>query len=550
MAEESNSKGVVTTPFFFLLTLNALFTNVRNKKQSQSKKNSMKQNNIYNVVAAQTPQQNAFDLSHQVLGTTTYGQMRPLKPVFCMPGDRLKCEYEILIRTNPLASPAMQRIWATIHSWYVPHRLVWENFERWIDYIKTGGVLPAFPYIHMTQAVYAASNLIYDSMGIGDPGGTNIFDLSAIPFAAYQLIYNTKYKDQNLITTNLWDDEGGLIDGNNSTETGLQQLRIRAWAHDYFTSNLPTAQKGDPVSLPLGNVTIDEARVLMNTAVTGGSTTLTGSAGNPITGKVNTGDPDIGVDNLYAEAQTAPVGATTINDLRTAEALQKWLELIERSGSRYEELLNAAFNVKIRDERINRPEYVGGTMSPVLISEVLQTSETDGTPQGNMAGHGISVSSGGYSTFHAPEFGYIIPILTIMPEANYSPAIPRHFTAIGDPTQFPWPQFAHLGEQATLNQELDPQHATPGGTFGYLPRYQEHKNIPNQVMRSFLTNYTFWSETRDLSGQDPALNQQFVECDPGNNIFAVPGNENFVFNFMHKILAVRSLPKFGVPSLK
>lgn len=509
-----------------------------------------KQNNIYNVVPVETPKQNVFDLTHQVLGTADYGHMIPMKPVFCMPGDKMRTSYEILIRCNPLAAPAMQRIWATIHCWYVPHRIVWPNFEEWIDYIKTGGNLPAFPYINLTQGRWNANNILMDNMGIGDPGITNTFHISAIPFAAYQLIYNTKYRDQNLVTTNLWDDKTGLVDGDNSTEQGLLQLRLRAWAHDYFTSNLPTAQKGDPVELPVGSFA-ENVEVFRNTPGSTPDTTINTTAGtSPLTviAQSTAGIPN---EHLYAETLGATLSAITMNDLRTAEALQKWLEMIERSGSRYEELLNAAFNVRIRDERINRPEYVGGTMSPVMISEVLQTSESaGGTPQGNMAGHGVSVTSGGYGNFHAPEFGYMIPILTIMPEANYSNAIQRHWSLIDHPTDFPWPQFAQLGEQTTRNRELDPQHTAPNDTFGYLPRYQEHRNIPNQVNAMFLDLYPHWSESRILLGTDPALNQAFIECDPNGDIFAAPTAQNFVFNFMHKIHAIRSLPKFGIPSLK
>lgn len=509
------------------------------------------QKNIFNVVPVVTQKKNAFDLSHQVLGTSNYGQMLPLKPIRTIPGDLLRCSFELLIRTVPLASPAMQRIWCTVHSWYVPDRLLWENAEDWQGNVKNGGTLPVHPYVMFDETLRNTSPKFFDGFGLPNPD-PNTIQLSAMPFAAYQYIYNTKYRDQNMVTTGLWDDKTGLSDGNNTAETELFTMRRRAWTHDYFTSCLPTAQKGDPVNLPLGNVTIDEARVLMNTAVTGGATTLTGSAGNPIVGKVNTGDPDIGVDNLYAEAQTVPVGATTINDFRTAEAVQKWLETLERSGSRYEEILNAAFDVKIRDGRINRPEYVGGTMSPVLISEVLQQSETDGTPLGTMGGHGVSVQSGGYANFNAPEFGWIIPILTIIPEANYYGGIPRTWTAVTDPTELPWPQFAHLGEQAIRNTELDAAHASPSGTFGYLPRFQEFRSIYNQVNGSFIEQYANWSEARNMLATDPALNQEFIECEPLNAIFAVtdPDIDHFVFNFHHKILGVRPLPKFGVPSLK
>lgn len=524
----------------------------------------MKQN-IYNVVPVETPRKNAFDLSHQKLGTTNYGQMLPLAPVFCMPGDMMKCSYEALIRTVPLASPAMQRIWCTIHSWYVPFRLLWDDFEKWIDNVKDGGVLPAFPYIAVTETLWLANERIFDGMGIPNPGPTNTINISAMAFAAYQLIYNTRYRDQNLITTGLWDDNGQLDNGNNTTTPGLLDIRRRAWTHDYFTSNLPTAQKGDPVTMPIGGF----SDVPVNTYPIVADTNISFNVGNAagvlqsqpsgnskqdltidVSSFVGTGDPD---NELFAKTSTLTGGTTTINDLRTAEALQKWLEMMERSGSRYEELLNAAFNVRIRDERINRPEYVGGTMSPVLISEVLQNSEsTVDSPLGAQGGHGVAVTSGGYSNFSCPEFGIMIPILTIMPEANYFGGIPRHFRLINDPTEFPWPQFAQLGEQGTLYSELDAQHATPNGTFGYLPRYQEHRSIPNQVMSSFIAGYNSWTEARNLLGTDPALNQEFIECNPDNAIFAVtiPSEDHFVFNFYHKILAIRSLPKFGVPSLK
>lgn len=520
------------------------------------------QKNIYNVVPVEAAKKNAFDLSHQVLGTSNYGQMLPLKPIFCMPGDMMKCSYEALIRTVPLASPAMQRIWCTIHAWYVPHRLVWPDFEKWIDNVKSGGVLPAFPYITLESTKYTANSKFFDGMGLPDPGGTS-HNISAIAMAAYQYVYNVRYRDQNLVTTDLWDDQTGLVNGNNSSDTDLFRIRKRAWSHDYFTSNLPTAQKGDPVSLPLGTVEYNPANFSHVTPPRFENFEGTPLSGTPLYQGASTGGAAHAIHEGESTSQSSELGydpngtleaqATTINDLRTAEALQKWLEMMERSGSRYEELLNAAFNVKIRDERISRPEYVGGTMSPVMISEVLQNSEsTVDSPLGAQGGHGVAVTSGGYANFHCPEFGYIIPILTIMPEANYYGGIPRHYSMINDPTEFPWPQFAQLGEQPTLNKELDVQHTTPGGTFGYLPRYQEHRSLTNQVMGSFISQYNSWSEVRNLVATEPALNKDFIECTPENQIFAVtdPEVDHFIFNFNHKILAIRALPKFGVPSLK
>ncbi|MEM3789264.1 MAG: major capsid protein, partial [Candidatus Bathyarchaeia archaeon] len=241
----------------------------------------------------------------------------------------------------------------------------------------------------------------------------------------------------------------------------------------------------------------------------------------------------------------------TISDLRLALRLQEWFEKAARGGSRYVEQLKVHFNVLSSDKRMQRPEFLGGTRNPVVISEVLQTSSTDGTsPQANMAGHGISGSYGTNIRYYAEEHGYIFGIMSVMPDTAYQQGLSRHFTRKSW-EDYAWPTFAHLSEQPILNQELYVVNDNKNEEiFGYIPRYSEYRYQPSRVAGEFRDSLSFWHLGRIFANR-PLLNQDFVECKPRTDIFAVTDDENQPLwcHSYHKVFVKRKLPKYGVPTL-
>ncbi|AXH77003.1 MAG: major capsid protein [Microviridae sp.] len=497
----------------------------------------MSKKNLFNTVKMTRPNKNAFDLSHDVKLSLNMGQLVPIMCTECVPGDKFNISCESLLRFAPLVSPVMHKMNVYMHYFFVPHRLVWPNWEKFIT--NTDGLPPAFPTVEITSGSYTP---LCDYLGlpIPPPGAPAEF-VNAIPFAAYQKIYNEYYRDQNLAISATDTLQDGLNDINN-----FRNLRKRAWEHDYFTSALPFAQKGNPVNLPIG-VFPEDVPVYVNN---GG--TDTEFQGNPLNVDVIGQQSDDTPENeLYAQTAGVATQATTINDLRRAFKLQEWLEKAARGGTRYVESILSHFGVKSSDKRLQRPEYITGTKSPVIISEVLNTTGTEDAPQGQMAGHGVSVTSGRYGSFFCEEHGYIIGIMSVMPNTAYQQGIPKHFTKTNDPFQYFWPSFAHIGEQPIENRELYAYQGDAAGseTFGYTPRYAEYKYENNRVAGDFRTNLDFWHMGR-IFDAPPALNRTFVECDPTHRIFAVtdPSVQKLYAHVHNKITAVRPMPKFGTPT--
>lgn len=430
-----------------------------------------------------------------------------------------------------------------MHYFFVPNRLLWANWENFI----TNKTQHAFPRLLLDQTDDTASLANY----LGLPliaQGTAPVSVSALPFAAYQMIYNEYYRDQNLIP----EVNFNLVDGNNSSNTDLKTFRTRAWEHDYFTAALPTAQQGAPVAMPLGQITLNP-----NWQANGTIPTFVDNTNNPVLGPVEMTDPGAGPQITVGQGnQTAfqpngslEVGATTINELRRAYKLQEWLEKSMRSGQRYIEAILAHFGVRSSDARLQRPEYITGSKNPVVISEVLNTAgETGGLPQGNQAGHAIAVTNGRQGDYYCEEHGYVIGIMSVLPKTAYQQGIPKYFLKTTD-TDFAWPEFANLGEQEVLNKELYADHPAPDGTFGYVPRYSELKYMPSRVAGQFQTSLDFWHMGRIFS-TPPALNQQFVEADPTKRIFAVtsPTDDELFCHVFHQLKVVRKLPFYGTPT--
>lgn len=459
----------------------------------------------------------------------------------CIPGDKFNIGCESLLRFAPLVSPVMHRMDVYMHYFFVPNRILWDNWGNYITNTPVGGVLPAFP---TTTVEFANYTKLHDYMGMPTPVLGDITRVNALPFAAYQKIYNEYYRDQNLITA-VTDT---LTDGLN-VDPELVALRTRAWEHDYLTAALPFAQKGDAVDIPLGN--FNDVPVYGNRSVFLPTDTLLDGA--PIDVNVPLEFPDdpglVAPGELFADTSNLITQSTTINDLRRAFRLQEWLEKAARGGSRYIENILSHFGVRSSDKRLQRPEYITGTKSPVIISEVLNTTGTIDAPQGNMAGHGVSVTNGKYGHYYCEEHGYIIGIMSVTPKTAYQQGIPKHFLKTTDPFEFYWPSFANIGEQPVTQAEVWGYSPTPTNTFGYVPRYAEYKFMQNRVAGDFRNSLDFWHLGRIFSSE-PALNQEFIECNPDTRIFAVTDEtvDHLYVDILHKISAVRAMPKFGTPT--
>lgn len=502
---------------------------------------------LFNTIKVQKPNANTFDLTHDVKFSGRMGNLMPIMAMECIPGDKVKLACDTLVRFAPLIAPVMHRMDAKIEFFFVPNRLVWANWETFIKNEATGGL----PTLQVDNTWSASQQRLGDYLGLPPNTTATPKAINAIPFAAYQCIYNEWYRDQNLVA----DLSYQLTDGDNTGNLSvLAALRRRAFEHDYFTAALPFAQKGSAVGVPIGDITLDPDFAAGTAA---GVPFFQNDAAGVNVGAIHaSAGPRVSVaggsDNQAYDPQGTLINtATTINDLRRAFRLQEWLEKMARAGSRYIELIKGHFGVTSSDARLQRPEYITGTKSPIVISEVLNTTgESAGLPQGNMAGHGVSVGNGYVGEYFCEEHGYIIGIMSVVPLPAYMDGIPKNFLK-SDPLDFFWPSFANIGEQAITNDEVFGYTATGTETWGYIPRYAEYKYMQNRVAGDFRTSLDYWHLARQFTGL-PGLNQAFIEVDPGDmdRIFAVTaGDDNLYIQCLNKVKARRLMPVYGTPML-
>lgn len=496
---------------------------------------------------------NLFSLSHKVNLSCDQGELVPIGLVEVLPGDIFRHATSLMIRLSPMLAPVFSQLNVTLFQFYVPTRIVWDDFEKFITGGPDGDDATVAPTISFASGVTVGS--LADYMGL-PPGFAPLPPVSAVPFRAYAKIFNEWIRDEDLDNELVVSTASGP---DTTTNTALQNIR---WEKDYFTAARPFEQKGPGVTIPIGqraNISglgyvaplAGPPAALSAVKQTGGGTVSYPFGANvssvPLVARTTTGGTTTAFPDIYADLSTAT--GIPVTELRLANALQRFMELSSHRGSRYVEYLLSRFGVRSSDARLQRPELLSRSKQVVQISEVLATAEGTDTEVGDLKGHGIGTMRSNRYMRMFEEHGYVITLMAVQPKTMYTQGIHKTWSR-PDKYDYFQPETQFIGDQEVLNKEIYAGAAQPNGTFGWTPRYDEYRGLMNRIAGEFRQpSLDFWHQARIFSSE-PALNSAFVTSNPTERIFAVPGQDVLYLTVNHSLQARRVLAQKGTPFLR
>lgn len=533
-------------------------------------------------------QRSSFDLSFDHKTTFNTGDLVPIMVQEILPGDTFSLDTNFIVRMQTPIKPVMDNAYIDIYFFFVPNRLTWDKWEEFMGENKDGSwdedmTEYNIPGIAVTSSQTYTKGTVADHMGlpINAPLGT---DINCLPFRGYTLIWNEWFRNQNLqapLPTYHQNDNVHTLTKNdlNDPSYGGAMLKVNKFA-DYLTTALPEPQKGEPVLIGIGNSapvvgTGDALGIKWSTNQEDRYLGYSTSGSNHVTLSTTNGQAGTTSTNMYSPKNNSLLGVSTdpdksgliadltqatsvtINQLRQAFQIQKFLETDARSGTRYIEIIKGHFGVTSADARMQRPEYLGGERFPINMDQVLQTSESSSeSPQGNTAAFsltGAKESAGFTKSF--TEHGYIIGVACVRTDHSYQQGVNRMW-ARKRKFDFYWREFAHLGEQEINEFEIYNGENVTNNTFGYQERYGEYRynqNIITGEMRSTYAQPLDVWHYGDYYESQPNLSAEWGEETTANvdRTLAVQStvSDQFLAEFYFKIKATRPMPLYGVPGL-
>ena len=480
-------------------------------------------------------QRSTFNRVHGLKTTFDAGYLVPIYVDEVLPGDSFSMKAHGFGRLATPIYPVMDNMYVETFFFFVPNRLVWDNWEKFNGAQDNPGDSTDYLIPQITNVTVPEGHL-FDYMGL--PTQVAGLDFNNLHGRAMNLIWNEWFRDENL------QDSLPVPKGDGPDNLSDFNLLKRGKRHDYFTSCLPWPQKGDAVDLPLGTT----ADVLTIPNLSSEPYVSSDSSGRAFYGAT----AGVYTPGLYADLSTAT--AATINQLREAFQIQRLYERDARGGTRYTEILQSHFGVTSPDARLQRPEYLGGGKTSIDMQPVPQTSSTDATtPQGNLSALAtVGVNGHGFSKSFV-EHGVLIGLACVFADLTYQQGINRMWSR-RDRWDFYWPALAHIGEQPVLNKEIYYQNTSDdNAVFGYQERYAEYRYKPSQLTGKMRSNATgsldAWHLSQDFASL-PVLNASFIEENPPvDRVVAVPTEPDLIFDWYFDLKTTRPMPVYSVPGL-
>lgn len=503
------------------------------------------------------------------------GYLYPILVQEMLPGDHVKYDMDIYLRMSTLIQPIMDQLRVDTHVFFTPNRLVWANWKKLMgEKLNPADTIayttPQMPLLAGGMPVGSLS----DHMGIptiGQIAGAAVQSVNALPFRMYNMIWNEWFRDENL------NNAANVPTGDGPDAYTDAALLQRNKSQDYFTTNLAQPQNtstgsgvnANGAQVPLQGVApVTGIGTINQTFTAGPSATVYQSNLASTTYSFYKGPIDAtGANNQILIAGTAASGYPSINAqldgvpgfninaLRTAWAIQQLLELDNRGGTRYIEIIMNQFGVDVEDYRLQRPEYIGGGSSALNVTPIAQTSASTTTPLGQL-GAAATVSGRHTATYACKEHGYVIAVLSIKSELTYQQGTARHWYRTNRLNYYT-PALADLGDQSTLMRELYTT-AVPANDdiiFGYQERWQEYRTVYSEAVGLMRSTAASTIDNWHL-GQKflaaPTLSGNFIQDIPPMQRILAAGaaaaNQQFVAEINYNRTIARPMPTYSIPA--